>query len=139
MAFYARSEEARKSYFAHKLALVSSNTISCCSSLLFSFVLFLGNTPSHFKVWRCWSLLLVSKVRLLSIILGCTGFGRCTFQRITNSKRNRYSLYLSWWHWKRLCLRLGLIVPSRRNTIPWDRNTAAIEPEGETCDTIMCG
>ena len=42
MAFYARSEEVCKSYFAHKLALVSSNTISCCSSLLFSFFSLFG-------------------------------------------------------------------------------------------------
>lgn len=121
MAFYARSEEARQSHSVHKLALVSllipfNSCALFCSSCSHKTSL---KTLDSSRLYTKWG------------VAGSTCSRRCTFQRVTNSERNRSSVCFFWWHWQRLPFGFGTFIPSQRNTERRHRYITAIESEGK--------
>ena len=128
MAFYARSEEARQRHSVHKLALVS---------LLIpfnSFALFCSSCSHKTSLKTLDSSRLYSKWG----VAGSTCSRRCTFQRVTNSERNRSSICFFWWHWQRLPSGFGTFIPSQRNTERRHRYITAIESEGKLLLFFYC-
>lgn len=128
MAFYARSEEARQSHSVHKLALVSL-------LILFNSCALFCSSCSHKT-----SLKTLDRSRLFTKwgVAGSTCSRRCTFQRVTNSERNRSSVCFFWWHWQRLPSGFGTFIPSQRNTEWRHRYITAIESEGKLILFFYC-